>query len=61
MQQNRIKKSCQIKKSKRADRLRDLLQLTPSDSILLDACARKSYNDGKIWLISSGSNLLSIH
>lgn len=45
--QNRITKSCQIKKSKRADRLRDLLQLSPSDSILLDACLRKPYNEVK--------------
>lgn len=44
--QNRITKPCQIRKNKRADRLRDLLQLTPSDSILLDACARKPPNDG---------------
>lgn len=46
--QNRITKTtCQIKKSKRADRLRDLLQLSTSDSILLDACARKPPNEGK--------------
>ena len=44
--QNRITKSCQIKKSKRADRLRDLLQLTAADQILLDACARKPFNEG---------------
>lgn len=49
--QNRISKTCQIKKNKRADRLRDLLQLTPSDSILLDACARKPPNDGKILFV----------
>ncbi|KAK4513656.1 Xenotropic and polytropic retrovirus receptor 1 [Mucor velutinosus] len=48
--QNRITKSCQIRKNKRADRLRDLLQLTPSDSILLDACARKPPNDVKALL-----------
>ncbi|GAA5802471.1 hypothetical protein HPULCUR_007936 [Helicostylum pulchrum] len=45
--QNRITKTCQIKKSKQADRLRDLLQLTASDSILLDACARKPHNEVK--------------
>lgn len=45
--QNRITKTLQIKKSKRADRLRDLLQLTASDSILLDACARKPFEEGK--------------
>lgn len=44
--QNRITKTCQVKKSKRADRLRDLLQLSASDSILLDACARKPLNEG---------------
>ncbi|KAI8066940.1 uncharacterized protein B0P05DRAFT_580773 [Gilbertella persicaria] len=44
--QNRISK-CQLRKNKRADRLRDLLQLTPSDSILLDACARKQASDVK--------------
>ncbi|GAN04728.1 hypothetical protein MAM1_0072d04192 [Mucor ambiguus] len=48
--QHRITKSCQIRKNKRADRLRDLLQLTPSDSILLDACARKPLNDVKVLL-----------
>ncbi|KAG2207379.1 hypothetical protein INT47_006854 [Mucor saturninus] len=45
--QNRITKTCQVKKSKRADRLRDLLQLSASDSILLDACARKPLNEVK--------------
>ncbi|KAI9472405.1 MAG: ankyrin repeat-containing domain protein [Benjaminiella poitrasii] len=46
--QNRITKTtCQMKKNKRADRLRDLLQLTPSDSILLDTCARKPPSDVK--------------
>jgi hypothetical protein len=49
--QNRITKTCQIKKNKRADKLRDLLQLSPSDSILLDACARKPPNDGKILYV----------
>ncbi|KAI7900349.1 uncharacterized protein BX663DRAFT_439754 [Cokeromyces recurvatus] len=46
--QNRITKTtCQIKKNKRVDRLRDLLQLAPSDSVLLDACARKPPGDVK--------------
>ncbi|KAI8342204.1 ankyrin repeat-containing domain protein [Choanephora cucurbitarum] len=44
--QNKITK-CQQRKTKRADRLRDLLQLTPTDSILLDACARKQASDVK--------------
>jgi hypothetical protein len=48
--QNRVTKACQIKKNKRADKLRDLLQLTPSDSIFLDACARKPPQDGKLFL-----------
>lgn len=49
--QNRITKTCQVKKSKRADKLRDLLQLTASDSILLDACSRKPLNEGKALIL----------
>ena len=44
--QNRITKSCQNRRSCRADRLRELLQLTPGDSVLLDACKRKKAKDG---------------
>ncbi|KAI8640676.1 ankyrin repeat-containing domain protein [Parasitella parasitica] len=55
--QNRITKTCQMKKNKRADKLRDLLQLTPFDSILLDACARKPLSDVQILLEASpGAN-----
>lgn len=61
MQQNRITKTCQIKRNKRAERLRDFLQLTPSDSILLDACARKSYNDGKIVEKKRGLSFIRSH
>ncbi|KAG2218127.1 hypothetical protein INT45_000425 [Circinella minor] len=43
--QNRITKSCQNRRSCRADRLRELLQLTPGDSVLLDACKRKKAKD----------------
>ncbi|KAI8378522.1 hypothetical protein BD560DRAFT_453396 [Blakeslea trispora] len=44
--QNKITK-CQQRKAKRADRLRDLLQLTPTESVLLDACARKQADEVK--------------
>ncbi|KAI8876358.1 hypothetical protein K501DRAFT_232143 [Backusella circina FSU 941] len=43
--QNRIVKSCQPRKNRRAERLKELLSLKQSDSILLDACARKSPQD----------------
>ncbi|KAI9027508.1 ankyrin repeat-containing domain protein [Phycomyces nitens] len=39
---HRITKSCQTHRTRHKDRLRDLLQLSPSDSLLLDACARKT-------------------
>jgi hypothetical protein len=44
--QNRIVKSCQPRKNRRTERLKELLSLKQSDSILLDACARKSPQDG---------------
>ncbi|KAI9491871.1 hypothetical protein BDB00DRAFT_940014 [Zychaea mexicana] len=43
--QNRITKSCQARRNRRADRLRELLQLTQADSVLLDACKRKKAVD----------------
>ncbi|KAI9254490.1 hypothetical protein BDA99DRAFT_518541 [Phascolomyces articulosus] len=43
--QNRITKSCQTRRNRRADRLRELFQLTPGDSVLLDACKRKKAKD----------------
>ena len=48
--QNRITKSCQNRRNRRADRLRELLQLTPGDSVLLDACKRKKAKDGSYTL-----------
>jgi hypothetical protein len=39
-------KSCQPRKNRRTERLKELLSLKQSDSILLDACARKSPQDG---------------
>ncbi|KAI8138908.1 hypothetical protein BJV82DRAFT_646382 [Fennellomyces sp. T-0311] len=43
--QNRITKSCQARRNRRAERLRELLRLTPADSVLLDACKRKKVAD----------------
>ncbi|KAL0092240.1 ankyrin repeat-containing domain protein [Phycomyces blakesleeanus] len=39
---HRITKSFQSHRTRHTDKLRDLLQLSPSDSLLLDACARKT-------------------
>jgi hypothetical protein len=47
--QNRIVKSCQPRKNRRTERLKELLSLKQSDSILLDACARKSPQDGNYY------------
>lgn len=48
---HRITKTCQARRTRRAERLRELLQLSPADDILmdilLDTCARKSAADGK--------------
>ena len=49
--QNRITKSCQNRRNRRADRLRELLQLSPGDSVLLDACKRKKAKDGSYTLL----------
>ncbi|KAF7729619.1 hypothetical protein EC973_003992 [Apophysomyces ossiformis] len=49
---HRITKSCQTRRARRADRLRELLHLSPADSLLLDACARKKVADVKAILSS---------
>lgn len=48
MHLNRVTKSCQSRRAIRAERLRELLRLAPSDSILLDACRRKKASDGTL-------------
>ncbi|ORY94423.1 hypothetical protein BCR43DRAFT_493973 [Syncephalastrum racemosum] len=51
---HRITKTCQARRTRRAERLRELLQLSPADDILmdilLDTCARKSAADVKLLL-----------
>ncbi|KAI8374454.1 uncharacterized protein BYT42DRAFT_576417 [Radiomyces spectabilis] len=50
MTNHRVSKTRQTHKKQRVERLRALLQLTPSDSILLDACSRQNAADVKALL-----------